>query len=385
MSNWSRSMAVLGIPDLPMEAFKEEVKGHIKPHFGGGQQQQAPTSTTNVNTNVPEYARPYVEQTLGKAAALTDINRNPYQAYQGEQVAGFTPMQEQAFQGAANLTPATQTAQASGLTGAASLQALGTNYGPSQFQGGQWGQPQAMQYMDPYLQSALMPQLQANQRMADIAAQQQQGAMAKAGAFGGGRDAIMRAEAAKNLAALQSSTVGQGLSAAYTNAQQAYQSDAQRALAAQQAGEQSRQFGANLGMQGLQTALQGAGQLGQLGAQQFGQQKDILGMQSAMGAQQQALQQARNTQAMQNFAAQKNYPYQQLMFMSDLLRGTPSSSSTSTYAAPPNVLSQIGGLGTAAAGIYGLTKGAAKGGMVTSKIKRKGAGLGKLAAAKMAS
>lgn len=382
MSNWARSAAMLGIPDLPPEAFKEEIKGHIKPEGGGGGQ-QGPSTTTNVTSNIPEYARPYVERTLGQAAALTDINKNPYQPYQGEQVAGFTPLQEQAFKGVSELGVPTETGQASDITGAATNRAMGLTYDPTQFQGGQWGQQQAQQYMDPYLQSALMPQLQANQRMADIAQQQQQGAMAKAGAFGGGRDAIMRAEAAKNLASLQSSTVGTGLSNAYNNAMQAYQSDAQRALAAQQAGEQSKQFGANLGLQGIQTALSGANQLGSLGQQRLAQQQSILSAQQAAGTQQQQLQQARNTQAMQNFAAQKNYPYQQLLFMSDLLRGTPSSSSTSTYTAPPNPLAQLGGLAAGAAGIYGLTK--AKGGVVTSKPTRKPAGLGRLAVSKMAS
>ena len=48
---------------------------------GGGQQQpQAPTQTTNVQTNLPAWAQPYSEQLLGKAQALTDINQNPYQS-----------------------------------------------------------------------------------------------------------------------------------------------------------------------------------------------------------------------------------------------------------------------------------------------------------------
>lgn len=350
---------------------------------GGGGGQQGPSQQTVTQSNVPEYARPYVEQTLGKANALTDINKNPYQIYQGERIAGFSPLQQQAFQGAQDLGPTGQTGMASQLAGTAGLGALNTQYGPSGFQGGVFGQGAAQHYMSPYIQQALAPQLMEAQRQSDIAGQTRGAQAVKSGAFGGARQAIENAEAQRNLSTLQSNIVGQGLQSAYTNAQGQFNADAQRGLAAQQATEQSRQFGANLGMQGYQTALQGAGQLGQLGQQTFEQQKGAVETQQAMGAAQQAQDQAKLTQGYQDFIAQKNYPYQQLLFMSDLLRGTPSSSSTATYQAPPSALSQLAGAGTAAYGLNTLLK--AKGGTVTSKSKRKSAGLGHLAVSKMAS
>jgi hypothetical protein len=67
---------------------------------GGGGGSSQPQSTTQTTTTIPEYARPYVERMLGKAEAFSE---SPYQAYGGQRTAGFTPMQEQAFQGAANL------------------------------------------------------------------------------------------------------------------------------------------------------------------------------------------------------------------------------------------------------------------------------------------
>jgi len=350
---------------------------------GGGGQPQGPSQQTVTQSNVPEYARPYVEQTLGKANALTDINKNPYQIYQGERIAGFSPLQQQAFQGAQDLGPTGQTGMASQLAGTAGLGALNTQYGPSGFQGGVFGQGAAQHYMSPYIQQSLAPQLMEAQRQSDIAGQTRGAQAVKSGAFGGARQAIENAEAQRNLSTLQSNIVGQGLQSAYTNAQGQFNADAQRGLAAQQATEQSRQFGANLGMQGYQTALQGAGQLGQLGQQTFEQQKGAVETQQAMGAAQQAQDQAKLTQGYQDFIAQKNYPYQQLLFMSDLLRGTPSSSSTATYQAPPSALSQLAGAGTAAYGLNTLLK--AKGGTVTSKSKRKSAGLGHLAVSKMAS
>ena len=54
---------------------------------GGGSQ----TSTQVVD--LPDWAKPYAKEGLGKAAALTDTNQNPYQQYEGDRQAGFTDLQ----------------------------------------------------------------------------------------------------------------------------------------------------------------------------------------------------------------------------------------------------------------------------------------------------
>jgi hypothetical protein len=77
------------------------------------------------------------------------------------------------------------------------------------------------------------------------------------------------------------------------------------------------------------------------------------------GAQQQAAEQNRLNQQYQEFANQQNYPYKQLGFMSDILRGAGQLSTTAgqqMYQAPPSAASQIGGLATAGIGglMYGL-------------------------------
>lgn len=152
---------------------------------------------------------------------------------------------------------------------------------------------------------------------------------------------------------------------------------AQYGQAAQQLNEQSAQFGAGLGLQGLQTAMQGAGQLGQLGQTQFGQQMGINQLMSQYGGQQQ--QQAQNILGAQyqDFLNAQNQPYKQLGFMSDMLRGLPLSQSASTmYQQPPSMTSQLAGLGTAAAGFSKLF---AKGGAVNSRP----AGLADLAISRM--
>jgi hypothetical protein len=336
----------------------------------------APTSTTQTTTSIPEYAKPYVETMLGKTEAL---GNQPYQAYGESRQAGFTPEQQAAFTAAYGMQPSAQTGIAGQYAGAATLGALGTQYDPTKFQAGQFGQQDAQQYMSPYMQSVVDVQQQEAGRQADIATQGRNAQATGAGAFGGSRQAIMDAEAARNLATQKGSIQAQGLQSAFQQSQAQYNADQARQMQAAQLGEQSKQYGAGLGLQGLQTALQGAGQMGQLGGQQFQQGMDINKLQQATGATEQAQQQAALTQQYQDFIAQKQYPYQQLSYMSDMLRGLPMSQSTQQmFQAPPSAASTAAGLGTAA---YGISK-LAKGGKV--KEQKRPAGLAELAISKMA-
>lgn len=329
---------------------------------GGSKSAPAPTSQTVTNTSIPEYARPYVERMLGKSEALTDINQNPYQTYGGERIAEFSPLQKQAFQSVANQTTAGQLGGATQLAGTAGLGALGTagrmgNVGMDYMR--MATSPAATQaFMNPYLQASLAPQLAEIQRQSTITAQGLKGQATAQGAFGGNRAALQQAENQRNALMAQQQAIGQGYNTAFQNAQQA------------------QQFGANLGLQGLQGQLSGYGQagalagtLGQLGQTQFGQEQAINQAQQQVGAVQQAQQQQQLDQAYQDFLKQQNYPYQQLAFMSDMLRGLPlSQSAQQQYTAPPSAVSQLGGLGMAGLGIYGAAGGfKAEGGAIKEK------------------
>jgi len=348
---------------------------------GGGGGGNQPANTTQTTTQeLPEWARPYAKDTLSKASALTDINQNPYKTYDANRIAGFSPMQQQSMTGAQNMTTAPQLDTASGIAGIAGSRAIGSQYSPNQFGAQQVGTQDytgqnVSQYMNPYMQNVVDIQQREAQRQADIMGTQRAGQAVRSGAFGGSRAGLMEAEAARNLATQKGDIQAQGQNAAFQNAQQQFNAQQQRDLqaqmanqqqgmTAQQLGEQSRQFGANYGMQGLQTGLQAAGQLGQLGGQQFAQGLDINKLQAGYGAQQQQLEQQGLSQSYQDFLNQQNYPYKQLGFMSDILRGTPtgSSSSMQMYQAPPSMLGQLGGLGMGAYGISQLMK--AEGGTV---------------------
>lgn len=421
----------------------------IKYMDGGGGGGSQPTQSNVYQTNIPDYARPYVETMLGtaqqqifdyapsteqyedvpiyeertvgrggqKQKVQTGTERKlvpgsgdmvpttmkgykPFNQDARAYFAGAMPMQEQARTAAANISAAPQLAGATGIAAEAGLRGLDARYNPSAFTSGynsstaNFNQGAAQDYMNPYMQSVVDMQQQDAQRQADIATTGRNAQAVGAGAFGGSRQAIMDAEAAKNLASQKGSIQATGLQNAYGQAQQQFNADQARqqqarqfgsslGMQAQQLGEQSRQYGAGLGMQGLQTALQGAGALGQLGQTQYGQQVGNINLQNQMGAQQQQEQQNILNQQIQNYATAQQYPMLQLGNMSNLLRGLPmQSTSVQNYQAAPSSISQLGGLGLTAAGIAGMTGiGKAKGGRI--KAKKRPAGLAALALSKM--
>ena len=129
---------------------------------------------------------------------------------------------------------------------------------------------------------------------------------------------------------------------------------AQYGLAGAQLGEQSRQFGAGLGMQGLQQQLAAAGQLGQLGQQRYQQKAGISQAQLGAGAQARDVEQQKLSTLYQQFMDEQQAPYRQIGFMSDILRGTPTSAYTTTmYQQPPSTLGQIGGIAGGLGTLFG--------------------------------
>jgi hypothetical protein len=502
--------------------YKQKLLPYGNPMGGGsGGGGGGPTQSTSYQTNLPEYVRPYVESMLGAAQkqaytygpgtpGTPDIQRQigtddsgqpiyetikgtpasegpitgfkpyiPYGATVGpggqitntaqEQaqaaVAGFSPMQEQAFRQVAGMQVPGQIGLGSQYVGAAGAGALGIQpqasalgqqalgYGATgaEYGGigaeqalaraqqtaraaGQYGRmgagygalgaqaaeqgfgagaryeqmatsPYAQQaFMSPYMQNVVDVQKQEAVRDFTKQLQGQRAGAVGAGAFGGSRQAIAEAEAQRNLGTQLGQIQAQGSQRAFEQAQQAQQFGANLGLqglqagygglglgmqgagiglqgvGAQQAAGQLGLAGTAQGMQGAGMGLQGIGQaigagqyglqglgaatqagtaLGQLGAQQLAAQQGIIGLQSQAGAQQQALEQQRINQAIQNYALQQQYPQMQLSMMSSLLRGLPlQQATTQQYQAAPSAISQIAGLGTAGVGAYGLGRSA---------------------------
>ena len=329
---------------------------------GGGSQQAAPQQTTSnvYQTNIPDYAQPYVSNMLNATQAQlfnTDSSGNitgfnQYQPYTGmtqdqltaaqSAVAGFSPLQQQAQSSAANLQVPGQYGAATGQTmrgimGAnqigGQMQNLAASANPYDFQ------QQVGGYMNPYIQQSLAPQLQLANQQYGIAGTQMAGQATGAGAFGGSRNALQQGLNQQNQMLAQNQLISQGYNTAFSAAQNQY--------------NQSGAFQ----LQGLQGALgaqqqgmAGAAQLGSLGQAQLAAQQGILGTQNQLGAQQQANQQQVINQGIQNYATAQQYPLMQLGTMSNMLRGLPlQSSTTQSYQAAPSALTQaVGAAGTGA-------------------------------------
>lgn len=195
---------------------------------------------TSATSTLSPWVGEYATNALGQGAALA---KQPYQAYTGQLTAGESDLQQQAFAGAKDIAKA--------------------GYTPTQFTGGLFNTQAAQQYMNPYLQASLDPQLKEMKRQADIQRVSDAGRLTKAGAYGGSRQAIMESEGARNLLTKQSDVLGQGYASAYDKAMAQFNADQTRQMEAQKATEASRQYGADFG-------LKSVGQLADLGATQRG-------------------------------------------------------------------------------------------------------------------
>jgi hypothetical protein len=170
----------------------------------------------------------------------------------------------------------------------------------------------------------------------------------------------MRAQGAANLARQKGDILAQGQQAAYQQGMGQFNAEQAATQAAANLNAQQGQFGAGLGLQGLQTALSGASALGNLGNTQYQQNMGINQMQNAYGLQQQTQEQNILNNQYQDFLNYQNYPYKQMGFMSDMIRGLPlAQQSSSMYAQPPSMLQQVAGAGLVGKGLGMFAKGGA--------------------------
>jgi hypothetical protein len=190
---------------------------------------------------------------MGRGRALA---QSPYQAYTGPLTAGASNLQTQAFNMASGAAPSGISNALTGLSSyspsggggavasnVASTYAAPGAYKPGEFSTDTFGTEQAQQYMNPYLQSALEPQMAEARRQADIARLADAGRLTQAGAFGGSRQAIMESEGRRNLMDKQNQMLTSGYNTAFDKAAQQFNADQMRQLEVQRAREQAGQFG----------------------------------------------------------------------------------------------------------------------------------------------
>ena len=163
----------------------------------------------------------------------------------------------------------------------------------------------AQSYMNPYLQSVLDPQMAELRRQNDITNMQANAKLTGAGAFGGGRQAIMNAENNRNLMQEMNKTVGQGYASAYDKA------------------------------------------MGQFNTEQ-GQARDLANLMSTQGAQQRDIEQQGISADYNEFLAQRDDPMKKTQYLQSMLQGLPISTVSNQAAQQSGIgqlASTVGGLG----------------------------------------
>jgi len=259
-----------------------------------------PASGGTSMQGLADWAAPYVTNYLGKSQALSEM---PYQAYQGPLTAGSSELQSQAFQGIGGLTVPNQ-GQYTAVGGSFADQGVAKNY------------------MNPYLEQALTPTLDEIRRQSQISSLGNAAKMTSAGAFGGSRQAILDAETQRNMLNTMAKTTGEGYATAYDKAMAQYNAEQARKI-------NEAQFGAEYGLKGLAA------------------QQGILDQILKAGGTQRDIEQQGIAADLNEFNAQREFPYKQVQFMRDMISGLPTASVTNTPAQLSGVaqlISSVGGI-----------------------------------------
>ena len=281
-------------------------------------------------SSLSSWAGDYVTDMLGKGQALSNQD---YQAYTGPLTAGSSDIQNTAFQGIGNLTVPTNMGAftPSSFTGAGAPVPQYNSAGMAMnMPAGGMGADVASQYMNPYLQSALNPQLDEARRQADISRLADAGRLTQAGAFGGTRQAIMESEGNRNLGQNLAAITGQGYSDAYDKA--------------------INQFNVEQGRQ--QTAQDSSNRYG----------LEALAAQTGAGATQRGITAEGIAADRAQFEEERDFPYKQVQYQQSLLQGLPLESQTMSYSQPSNLSKLLGESGGIMALLENLGMGGGGGG-----------------------
>tara|TARA_R110002110_G_scaffold22800_4_gene87960 strand:- start:2243 stop:3202 length:960 start_codon:yes stop_codon:yes gene_type:complete len=243
---------------------------------------------TGTESSLSNWVGPYATEMLGRGQA---ISTQPYEAYTGPLTAGEAAPQTAAFQGIGNLVVPTAD--------------MGT-FAPQEFTSDQAGR-----LMNPFLQQALDPQIAEARRQSEIQRIDNAGRLTQAGAFGGGRQAVMESELNRGLLDRLAGIQGTGFMSAYDRAAQQFNAEQQLGLQAQQAAN-------TFGLAGLQ------------------KQQDL-------GAAQRAIEAEGIMADKKQFEEEQAFPYKQVQYMQSLLQGLPLAAQQYSYAQPSSLTNILKG------------------------------------------
>ncbi len=301
--------------------------------------------------NVPSWLSDYTQGLISRA---NTVAAEPYQAYQGPRVAGFSPLQTQAQ----NMAQ-TNVGQWSPYTDAAKSGYQGVLNGPGGLSqaspylqaGTSSYTDQVDKYMNPYVENVI-------DRSTDLAQRKLQEQLMpainsnfiKAGAYGSAGQQRATGQALRDVTGELQSQSRAALSDAYNQGAQLQGTEAMRQL-------QAGQMAGSLYGQDMSTRMQASQGLGGLGQMiQSLRGSDTAGL-AAAGADQQNQTQRNLDLAYSDFLQQRDYPKSQTDWMSNIIRGMPSMGGTTDTSSTgpantyqPSPISQL-------ASLYGLYQG----------------------------
>jgi hypothetical protein len=338
--------------------FNGYINGNNRLYPGGG---GGPSSSTSYQTNIPEYARPYVESMLGATQKqiftgtgsgkdFKPTGFNPYTPYGStyEQDQTGAPLKDASGnimytntarqQAEAAVAPQSYGQQAatfnvnnyvnpnqtlsasqmmSDLTGRSAASGY---YSPMQAERFQLGAPQQVRsdsftapgvsqaYMSPYMQNVVNAQQREARRAGEIQRNQNQAQAVQQGAFGGSRQGIVEAERQRNLSTQLGDIQAQGLQGAYQQGMGQFNAEQNAYLQAQQANQQANLQAGTTNLQAQQEAQrqqEASRQFGaNLGLQGYNQAGQLAGQLGQLG-QQEYNQEMGRIQAMSDLGAKE--------------------------------------------------------------------------------
>jgi hypothetical protein len=259
---------------------------------------------TGAESSLSNWVGDTVTGMIGRGEALVE---DGYQAYKGPLTAGINANQQAAFDAGANIDTS-----GSGLGSFGDL-AQTTTYNLD----GSVNQVGRDQYMNPYLQGSLAPQLRVAQEEAARQMAEQNVRAAQSGSFGGSRNAIMNAMLQRDSAQQQADITAQGYNTAFDNAQKSFGED--------------RQFGL-----------------------------DALQRQSDLGATERDIYSESVAAAKDQFEEERDFDWNANQYISSLLQGLPVEAQNYNYSQPSDyaditaLYKALGGTGGASDVLTGL-------------------------------
>lgn len=281
--------------------------------MGGFCESSTETVPTTTTTEGPEWME---QGSADLFASAKNLAQEEYQPYGGPRVAGFSPDETTGFEMVRGAAGDWQP----DFTSAREMVGRGTEA---------WSPERAAEYMNPYSKNVLDVAANELERRHGIRGKERAGRAVSMGAFGGAQHGVQEAESERNLEQNLSDLYGKGLGAAYESAYGQFAGDRGQALKGAGAYAGLGEKGAGLGYADAEAMLR-------------------------TGGMQRGMEQENLETAYQDFQEQREWPYKQIGYASDILRGTPYSTTTTgqQVVQQPSTLGQIGGLVGAGLGTY---------------------------------